>query len=118
MSVEEILHENEALPREQRRSILEAVLRLVEPEIPSSFREGMEQIKRGEGIELDDALRELDEACALSSGTPFGARTQAPTRITVPDAENMTISLSEQLISIKSLPHGSGGANVCSVKSV
>ena len=51
-----------ALPSEQRWSVLEAVRRLVEPEIPASFKEGMEQIKRGEGIELDDALRELDEA--------------------------------------------------------
>ena len=35
---------------------------LVEPEIPASFREGTGQIKRGGGIELDDTLRELDEA--------------------------------------------------------
>ena len=62
MSVKEILREIEALPNEQRRSVLEGVHRLVEPEIPASFKEGMEQIKRGEGIELDDALRELDEA--------------------------------------------------------
>jgi hypothetical protein len=62
MSVKEILREIEALPSEQRWSVLEGVRRLVESEIPASFREGMEEIKRGEGIELDDALRELDEA--------------------------------------------------------
>ena len=62
MSVKDILRELEALPSEQRLSVLEGLRRLVEPEIPASFREGMEQIKRGEGIELDDALRELDEA--------------------------------------------------------
>ena len=62
MSVKEILREIEALPSEQRWSVLEGVRRLVEPEIPASFREGMEAIKRGEGIDLDDALRELDEA--------------------------------------------------------
>ena len=62
MSVKEILREIEALPGEQRWSLLEGVRRLVEPEIPASFREGMEQIKRGEGIEFDDTLRELDEA--------------------------------------------------------
>ena len=56
------MREIEALPSEQRWSVLEGVRRLVEPEIPASFREGMEQIKRGEGIDLDDALRELDEA--------------------------------------------------------
>jgi hypothetical protein len=62
MSVKDILREIEALPSEQRWSVLEGVRRLVEPEIPASFKEGMEQIKRGEGIELDDALQELDEA--------------------------------------------------------
>jgi hypothetical protein len=62
MSVKDILREIEALPSEERWNVLEGVRRLVEPEIPASFREGMEQIKRGEGIELDDALRELDEA--------------------------------------------------------
>jgi hypothetical protein len=60
MSVKEILREIEALPSEQRWSVLEGVRRLVEPEIPASFREGMEEIKRGEGIDLDDALRELE----------------------------------------------------------
>jgi hypothetical protein len=62
MSVKEILREIEALPSKERWSVLEGVRRLVEPEIPESFREGMEQIKRGEGIERDDALRELDQA--------------------------------------------------------
>lgn len=60
--MKEILREIEALPSAERRDVLEGVRRLVEPEIPASFREGMEQIKRGEGIELDDALRELDKA--------------------------------------------------------
>jgi hypothetical protein len=62
VSVKDILREIEALPCEQRWSVLEGVRRLVEPEVPASFKEGMEQIKRGEGIDLDDALRELDEA--------------------------------------------------------
>jgi len=62
MSVKEILRDIEALPSAQRWSVLEGVRRLVEPEIPASFKEGMEQIKRGEGVDLDDALRELDEA--------------------------------------------------------
>ncbi len=60
--MKEILREIEALPSAERRDVLEGVRRLVEPEIPAPFREGMEQIKRGEGTELDDALRELDEA--------------------------------------------------------
>ena len=62
MSVKEILRQIEALPSEQRWSVLEGARRLVEAEIPASFKEGMEQIKRGEGVDLDDALRELDEA--------------------------------------------------------
>ena len=62
MSVKEILREIEALPSEQRWTVLEGIRRLVEPEIPASFKEGMEQVKRGEGIDLDEALRELDEA--------------------------------------------------------
>ena len=62
MRVKGILREIEALPGEQRWSALEAVRRLVEPEIPAWFKEGMEQIKLSEGIDLDDALRELDEA--------------------------------------------------------
>ncbi len=33
-----------------------------EPAMPESFKEGMAQIRRGETIELDEALRELDEA--------------------------------------------------------
>ena len=50
------------LPSERRWSVPEGVRRLVEPEVPASFKEGMEQIKLGEGIELNDALLELDEA--------------------------------------------------------
>jgi hypothetical protein len=62
MSVKEILREIEGLPKDERWKVLEGVRRLLEPEIPESFKEGMEQIKRGEGINLDDALQELDEA--------------------------------------------------------
>jgi hypothetical protein len=61
MSVQEILREIEALPSEERQKVLEEVRRMVEPEIPESFKEGMAEIKRGEVIDLDDALQELDE---------------------------------------------------------
>lgn len=60
MSVKDIVREIEALPSEERWQVLEQVRRLVEPESPESFREGMAQIKRGEVIDLDEALRELD----------------------------------------------------------
>ena len=62
MSVKEILREIESLPSEERWKVLEGIRRLVEPEVPASFKEGMEQIKRGEVIDLDEALQELDEA--------------------------------------------------------
>ena len=61
MSVQEILREIESLPSEERWQVLEQLRRLVEPEIPESFREGMAQIKRGEVTDLDDALQELDQ---------------------------------------------------------
>ena len=38
MTVKDILREIEALPSEQRLSLLEGLRRLVEPEIPASFK--------------------------------------------------------------------------------
>ncbi len=61
MSVTEIIREIESLPSEERWKVLEHVRQLVEPEVPESFRQGMAEIKRGESINLDDALKELDE---------------------------------------------------------
>ena len=60
MSVDEILHQIEALPSEDRWQVLELTRHLLEPEIPESFTQGMAEIERGEVIELDDALKELD----------------------------------------------------------
>jgi hypothetical protein len=54
MIVKDILCAIEALPSEQRWSVLQGVRRLAELGISTSFKEGMEQIKRGEGIDLDD----------------------------------------------------------------
>src|ERR1039458_9982630 len=94
MSVKGILREIEAIPSEQRWGVLEGIRRPVEPDILASFK-GMEQIKRGEGIEIDDALRELDEPRVMLRGTRCGAWMSAPTRFTVLDTENMTISLTD-----------------------
>ena len=58
MSVTQILREIEALPGEDRRKVLEHVLRLVEPEIPESFREEMEDIRDGRVVDMDKALFE------------------------------------------------------------
>ena len=46
MSVKEILREIESLASAERRQVLEQVRRLIEPEIPESFRAGMEQAKQ------------------------------------------------------------------------
>ncbi len=61
MSVAEIIHEVEALSSDQRWAVLESVRHLVEPEVPGSFREAMAEIQRGEGMDLDEALKELDK---------------------------------------------------------
>jgi hypothetical protein len=61
MSVTEILHQIEALPAKERWQVLEHTRHLLEPEIPESFAQGMVEIARGEVIELDDVLRELDK---------------------------------------------------------
>ncbi len=60
MGVAEILHEIDILPTEERWKVLEHTRHLVEPEIPESFRDAMEEIQRGEVIELDKALKGLD----------------------------------------------------------
>lgn len=60
MSVQEIIREIRSLPTDERWQVLEGVRHMLEPEVPESFKEGMAQIKRGETIDLDDALQELD----------------------------------------------------------
>ena len=60
MGVTEILHEIDALTLYERWNVLEHARHLVEPQIPESFKEVMAEIERGEVIELDEALKELD----------------------------------------------------------
>ena len=60
MGVSEILDEIKSLPAEQRWQILERTREMLGPEIPESFKRGMEEIARGEVIELDEALNELN----------------------------------------------------------
>ena len=60
MGVSEILDEIKSLPPEQRWQILERTRELLGPEIPESFKKAMGEIARGEVIELDEALQELD----------------------------------------------------------
>jgi hypothetical protein len=60
MSVAELLHEIEALPSEERLRLVEKLIQLTENDVPESLRESMAQASRGELIDLDEALKELD----------------------------------------------------------
>jgi hypothetical protein len=60
VGVSEILDEIKSLPAEQRWQILERTREMLGAEIPESFKRGMEEIARGEVIELDEALKERD----------------------------------------------------------
>jgi hypothetical protein len=95
MSVKEILREIEALRSEQRWSVLEAVRRLVEPRFPSRLRRGWSRSSGAKGL-ISMARcgnRTKREPQTMSRGTRCGAWASAPMRFTVPDAENMAISL-------------------------
>jgi hypothetical protein len=60
MSVAELLHEIEALPSEERLLLVEKLVQLTEADVPESLRQSMAEAERGELIDLDDALQELD----------------------------------------------------------
>ena len=60
MSVTELLQQIEALPQKERLELVEKLFHLTEADVPDSFRAGMEEASRGELIDLDDALTELD----------------------------------------------------------
>ena len=62
MGVSQILDEIKSLPTEQRWEVLERTRELLDPEIPESFKQGMREIARGEVVELDEALEELDKS--------------------------------------------------------
>jgi hypothetical protein len=62
MGVSEILSEIKSLSPEQRWEILERTRAMLGPEIPESFKQAMGEIARGEVIELDEALEELDRS--------------------------------------------------------
>ena len=60
MRVAEILDESKSLSPEQRWEILQRTREMLGPEIPEGFKQGMEEIARGEAIELDEALQDLE----------------------------------------------------------
>jgi hypothetical protein len=60
MSVADILQEIEALPSEERLQLVEKLIKLTEADIPESLRQSIAEAARGEFIEMDEALKELD----------------------------------------------------------
>ena len=60
MGVTELLHEIEALPSEERLRLVEKLVQLTEADVPQSLRQSMAEAERGELIEMDEALKELD----------------------------------------------------------
>jgi len=51
----------EKLPPDARWQVLEHTRNLLEAEIPASFRQAMQEIGRGEVVELDAALEALEQ---------------------------------------------------------
>ena len=66
MGVSEILNEIKSLPPEQRWQVLERTRELLGTESPESFKNAMAEIVRGEVVELDEALQELDRPSEIS----------------------------------------------------
>ena len=62
MSASELLHEIESLPKQERLWLWEKLSQLTEADIPDSLRQSIAETERGELIDLDEALRELDAA--------------------------------------------------------
>ena len=60
MSASELLHEIEALPKQEQLWLWEKLSQLTDTDIPDSLRQSIAQAERGELIDLDEALRELD----------------------------------------------------------
>lgn len=60
MSATEILEKIELLPDEERRRLFQSLSQL--EDVPESLRESLAEAGRGELIQLDDALQELDRA--------------------------------------------------------
>jgi hypothetical protein len=60
MSANEILQRIEELPEEERRQLFQKLSEL--DEVPQSLRQSLAEAARGDLIDLDDALQELDRA--------------------------------------------------------
>ncbi len=60
MSATELLQKIEELPETERRWLLGKLSELGDADLPESLRQSLAEAARGEFIELDDALQELD----------------------------------------------------------
>ena len=60
MSASELLHRIESLPKQERLWLWEKLSQLTRADIPESLRQSIAEAERGELIDLDEALRELD----------------------------------------------------------
>ena len=56
VSVNEIIKEIGALPKDQRAKVIEFVHQLEEGDIPDSFKKGMADIEAGRVVDMDTAL--------------------------------------------------------------
>ena len=60
MSSRELLQEIETLPKPEQLWLLEKLTQLTEHQIPESLRQSLAEAERGELLDLDEALKELD----------------------------------------------------------
>jgi len=60
MSVAQILQEIETLPPKERRKLFSKLSELNAPDVPESFRLGMAEAARGELLDFDESVRDLD----------------------------------------------------------
>ncbi len=60
MSVAELIREITALPSEERLQLVDTLVQLTDADIPESLRQSMAEAERGELMDLDEALVELD----------------------------------------------------------
>ncbi len=61
MTAQEVIYLIDALPLKERTRVIEHVHEIEDTEVPASFKESMTEAERGELIDLDEALKELNE---------------------------------------------------------
>jgi hypothetical protein len=61
MSTTDLLEKIESLPADERLWLTERLNAMADAEVPESFRQSFAEAQRGEVIDLDTALRDLEE---------------------------------------------------------